>query len=46
MFQVVDWPRRLVYRSAMTMPDGSSVDMGMVDMGMEVTYGSMMAGPG
>ena len=25
----VDWPRRLVYRSAMTMPDGSSVDTGM-----------------
>jgi len=25
-FQVIDWPRCLVYRSTMTMPDGSSVD--------------------
>jgi hypothetical protein len=33
VFQVVDWPRRLVYRSMMTMPDGSSGDMGM-----EVTF--------
>ena len=29
VFQVVDRPRRLVYRSTMTMPDGSSVDTGM-----------------
>jgi Activator of Hsp90 ATPase homolog 1-like protein len=34
VFQVVDWPRRLVYRSTMTMPDGSSVDMGI-----EATFG-------
>jgi uncharacterized protein YndB with AHSA1/START domain len=33
VFQVVDRPRRLVYRSTMTMPDGSSVDTGM-----EVTF--------
>ena len=29
MFQVVDRPRRLVYSSTMTMPDGSSVATGM-----------------
>jgi uncharacterized protein YndB with AHSA1/START domain len=33
VFQVVDRPRRLVYTSTMTMPDGSSVDTGM-----EVTF--------
>jgi len=33
VFQVADWPRRLVYRSTMTMPDGSGVDTGM-----EVTF--------
>jgi uncharacterized protein YndB with AHSA1/START domain len=33
LFQVVDRPRRLVYTSTMTMPDGSSVDTGM-----EVTF--------
>lgn len=33
MFEVVDRPRRLVYSSTMTMPDGSSVDTGM-----EVTF--------
>jgi uncharacterized protein YndB with AHSA1/START domain len=32
VFQVVDWPR-LACRSTMTMPDGSSVDMGM-----EITF--------
>jgi hypothetical protein len=31
----VGWPRRLVYRSAMTMPDGSSVDTGMEVTGRE-----------
>ena len=40
-FQVVDWPRCTVYRSTMTMPDGSSVDTGM-----EATFPSTMAGPG
>jgi uncharacterized protein YndB with AHSA1/START domain len=29
VFQVVDRPRRLVYASTMTMPDGSTVDTGM-----------------
>jgi uncharacterized protein YndB with AHSA1/START domain len=29
VFQVVDRPRRLVYASTMTMPDGSRVDTGM-----------------
>lgn len=29
VFQVVDRPRRLVYASTMTMPDGSSLDTGM-----------------
>ena len=29
VFEVVDRPRRLVYRSTMTMPDGSSLDTGM-----------------
>jgi uncharacterized protein YndB with AHSA1/START domain len=29
VFQVVDRPRRLVYSSTMTMPDGSSIDTGM-----------------
>jgi uncharacterized protein YndB with AHSA1/START domain len=29
VFQVVDRPRRLVYASMMTMPDGSTVDTGM-----------------
>lgn len=33
VFQVVDRPRRLVYASTMTMPDGSSIDTGM-----EVTF--------
>jgi uncharacterized protein YndB with AHSA1/START domain len=33
VFQVVDRPRRLVYTSTMTMPDGSSIDTGM-----EVTF--------
>ncbi len=33
VFQVVDRPRRLVYRSTMTMPDGSALDTGM-----EVTF--------
>ena len=33
VFEVVDRPRRLVYRSTMTMPDGSSIDTGM-----EVTF--------
>jgi len=33
VFQVVDRPRRLVYSSTMTMPDGSSVDTDM-----EVTF--------
>jgi len=33
VFQVVDRPRRVVYSSTMTMPDGSSVDTGM-----EVTF--------
>ena len=33
VFEVVDRPRRLVYSSTMTMPDGSSVDTGM-----EVTF--------
>jgi uncharacterized protein YndB with AHSA1/START domain len=33
VFQVVDRPRRLVYSSTMTMPDGSSVDTSM-----EVTF--------
>ena len=33
VFEVVDRPRRLVYRSTMTMPDGSSLDTGM-----EVTF--------
>jgi uncharacterized protein YndB with AHSA1/START domain len=32
-FQVVERPRRLVYASTMTMPDGSSIDTGM-----EVTF--------
>jgi len=40
-FQVIDWPRCLVYRSTMTMPDGSSADTGM-----EATFPSTMAGPG
>jgi uncharacterized protein YndB with AHSA1/START domain len=29
VFQVIDRPRRLVYASTMTMPDGSTVDTGM-----------------
>jgi uncharacterized protein YndB with AHSA1/START domain len=29
VFQVVDRPRRLVYSSTVTMPDGSSFDTGM-----------------
>jgi uncharacterized protein YndB with AHSA1/START domain len=29
VFQVVDRPRRLVYASTMTMPDGSTIDTGM-----------------
>jgi uncharacterized protein YndB with AHSA1/START domain len=29
VFQVVDRPRRLVYASTMTMPDGSTIDMAM-----------------
>jgi uncharacterized protein YndB with AHSA1/START domain len=33
VFQVVDRPRRLVYASTMTMPDGSTIDTGM-----EVTF--------
>jgi uncharacterized protein YndB with AHSA1/START domain len=33
VFQVVDRPRRLVYTSTMTLPDGSSLDTGM-----EVTF--------
>ena len=33
VFQVVDRPRRLVYRSTMTMPDGSNIDTSM-----EVTF--------
>jgi uncharacterized protein YndB with AHSA1/START domain len=33
VFQVVERPRRLVYSSTMTMPDGSSIDTGM-----EVTF--------
>jgi uncharacterized protein YndB with AHSA1/START domain len=33
VFEVVDRPRRLVYRSTMAMPDGSSIDTGM-----EVTF--------
>lgn len=33
MFQVVDRPRRLVFASTMTMPDGSSIDTLM-----EVTF--------
>jgi uncharacterized protein YndB with AHSA1/START domain len=33
VFRVVDRPRRLVYASTMTMPDGSSIDTGM-----EVTF--------
>lgn len=33
VFQVVDRPRRLVYASTMTLPDGSSLDTGM-----EVTF--------
>jgi len=33
VFEVVDRPRRLVYRSTMRMPDGSTVDTGM-----EVTF--------
>ena len=33
MFQVVDRPRRLVYASTMTMPDGTKIDTGM-----EVTF--------
>jgi uncharacterized protein YndB with AHSA1/START domain len=33
VFEVVDRPRRLVYRSTMTLPDGSSIDTGM-----EVTF--------
>jgi uncharacterized protein YndB with AHSA1/START domain len=33
VFQVVDRPRRLVYASTMTMPDGATIDTGM-----EVTF--------
>jgi uncharacterized protein YndB with AHSA1/START domain len=33
VFEVVDRPRRLAYRSTMTLPDGSSVDTSM-----EVTF--------
>jgi uncharacterized protein YndB with AHSA1/START domain len=33
VFEVVDRPRRLAYRSRMTLPDGS-----VVDTGMEVTF--------
>jgi uncharacterized protein YndB with AHSA1/START domain len=42
VFQVVDRPRRLVYRSTMTMPDGSSVDTSVEVTFQETSGGTHM----
>lgn len=42
VFQVVDRPRRLVYSSTVTMPDGSSFDTGMQVMFEEQEGGTRM----